>query len=1133
MSEKQEKKIEMGGVELNPGDRIGVYRYERPVGKGGMAEVLLAYDPNDQPMALKVLKASRFRTGRRRFRREFRALAKLRHPNVIQVDSFGDIFGHPYFAMEYVEGTDLHNSIRGFRKKTLAQRWERTEQILIDLAQGLNYIHAKGLVHRDLKPSNVLIDKHGRCKITDFGIVKDLEPEEENSALVGTWAYTSPEQISGHPLDHRSDLYSLGIILYAMLTGRRPFAAENMAGYLRLHRDQQPKAPSRFIPEVPERLEDICLRLLQKSPQDRFQSAQEVLEALGYFSEDPVTAEDTVWTLPFAGHLDLRKELETLVHTLPESKGSIIQLIGEEGLGKSRLLSDTKLLAQDNDIPSFFFELNPAQDPLQPPLVLAQHIAKESGDLNLQNTISEIKRNQEQSETDFKYQLFEGIQNALKSLLSERPQAFFFDDIQAAPSIFIELMHYLHRILIETENHPLLIVWSGDAPKDIPSSIHQLKRLQTKDIEQILEQLCGKEIGLSILAEKLHRETEGLPLFLVEFIQNMIRKGQILRGERFRFSTPPAKIAELSFDIPPGIRQFSRTQYKELNEQEKAVVDLLAVAGHELNIDVLIDCLSFDEDVVLDLLDQLVHKLILTKITLGIDPIYHLTRRKFGAVVYEDLEEGERLYLHKTIATHMEMRSAIGVSSAQQIGDHYRLAHEAGKAYQFLGTAIGRLWDRGLAVECIDIITRASPLVREAKIALSHEDFLRTRLKFLVVQASVSKNRGQWHESTKTYRSMLRYAKELQDWNHTAQAEMGLGLMALNLNQLDIGERRFQEVLNRAEEKSDIPVMLTCFHYICAIAWQKGDLNQCEAVAKLGLSLTQKGDISVARAQILLSLSAVQATNGKLQEAEDNMEEAASIFSKLMRKEKNATVLCNLSEIQIWQGKFTQAIRNTEKALQLSRNTMFRSGEAHAHLSLGMVMNSLGLYERAIPHVSECLRISKEAGLSDYRIPCQYLFAQVHRQLNNHKASEKHIIDGILLCEEGDPERHLPSLRALRAQLLILLGNPQEAQQIIQFVEEEARELPWPRRLETMLSIAHARKLLNQKKSAQALARFINKHAVQRSLWKTSIASLKLLLEIDKNDTIAYTQHLTQLEAIKRNIPPHFLDSYLSMQKGS
>jgi tetratricopeptide (TPR) repeat protein len=304
-------------------------------------------------------------------------------------------------------------------------------------------------------------------------------------------------------------------------------------------------------------------------------------------------------------------------------------------------------------------------------------------------------------------------------------------------------------------------------------------------------------------------------------------------------------------------------------------------------------------------------------------------------------------------------------------------------------------------------------------------------------------------------------------------------------------------------------------------------------VAKLGLSLTQKGDISAARAQILLSLSAVQATNGKIQEAEYNMEEAASIFSKLMRKEKHATVLCNLSEIQIWQGKFAQAIKNTEKALNLSRNTMFRSGEAHAHLSLGMAMKALGLYERAIPHISECIRIGKDSGLNDYRIPCQYLYTKVHTQLKNHKASEKHVIDGILLCEEGDPERHLPSLRALRAEQLIILGNSKEAQQIIHFVEEDIHDLPWPRRLETMLFIARSRKLLKQNKSAQALARFINKHAVQRGLWKTSIASLQLLLELDPTDTIAYTQHLTQLEAIKRNIPPQFLESYLSKQKES
>ena len=121
----------MGGVTLHPGEYIGSYRYIHPVGKGGMANVLLASDPSNKLFALKVLKASRFQTGRARFGREFRALTRLRHKNVIRVDSFGDIFGHPYIAMEYVEGTDLHSIIRSFRDLSLSQRWQRTKSILI------------------------------------------------------------------------------------------------------------------------------------------------------------------------------------------------------------------------------------------------------------------------------------------------------------------------------------------------------------------------------------------------------------------------------------------------------------------------------------------------------------------------------------------------------------------------------------------------------------------------------------------------------------------------------------------------------------------------------------------------------------------------------------------------------------------------------------------------------------------------------------------------------------------------------------------------------------------------------------------------------------------------------------------
>ncbi|MEC7987544.1 MAG: serine/threonine-protein kinase, partial [Myxococcota bacterium] len=434
MSSKKEPSasIEMGGVILNPGECIGSYRYEKPIGKGGMADVLLAYDPNGQPMALKVLKASRFRTGRRRFRREFRALAKLRHPNVIQVDSFGDIFGHPYFAMEYIDGTDLHKSIREFRKIPFEDRWHRVEEILIDLTQGLHYIHSRGLVHRDLKPSNVLIDKHGQCKITDFGIVKDLNPDEDlSTTLVGTWAYASPEQISGRPLDNRSDLYSLGIILYAMLTGRRPFAAENMAGYLKLHRDQPPRSPSSFIPEIPTRLEDICLRLLQKSPQDRYQSALEILDALGFhqFADDPTTEEVAPWIIPSGGRNELNAEMEKYLTDLLSQQGNVVQIIGAEGLGKSRIIKDFVEKAKSRDLHTFYCSITPQQGPFVNPIKIASHIATESGDQDLTTSISTLENSDQNLDADLKYQLFERSREALQKLLEERPQIFVFDDI--------------------------------------------------------------------------------------------------------------------------------------------------------------------------------------------------------------------------------------------------------------------------------------------------------------------------------------------------------------------------------------------------------------------------------------------------------------------------------------------------------------------------------------------------------------------------------------------------------------------------------------------------------------------------------------------------------------------------------
>ena len=188
----------------------------------------------------------------------------------------------------------------------------------------------------------MLISQEGVCKLTDFGIVKELDPEsdvQKSTTLVGTWAYASPEQISGRAIDNRSDLYSLGVILYTMLTGRRPFVAKDMSGYLELHRDQAPVSPIELVPSTPQQLNAICMRLLQKVPRNRFQSAQEILYQLEQIDLEPGQEHlRSGWEPILVGREQAVDTLRDVVGGLTRTEGGVMLIEGGEGSGKTRLL---------------------------------------------------------------------------------------------------------------------------------------------------------------------------------------------------------------------------------------------------------------------------------------------------------------------------------------------------------------------------------------------------------------------------------------------------------------------------------------------------------------------------------------------------------------------------------------------------------------------------------------------------------------------------------------------------------------------------------------------------------------------------------------------------------------------------
>ena len=272
------------------GQTLGKYRVLEALGRGGMAQVYRGYHPQlDRYVAIKVLRADLVEDKKflKRFRQEAHAVSGLRHANIVQVFDFDAQDDFYYMVMELLEGDTLRARLNEFRLKK--QRMPLTEivQILTDALNGLEYAHSEGVIHRDIKPANIMLTKKGQAVLTDFGIAQIIGSTQAtvSGALMGTLSYMAPEQGLEGQCDARSDIYSLGIVLYEMLTGYTPFDADTPLAILMKHLNDPLPLPSKLDPGLPPSLEQIVLKALSKAPEDRYHSAGEMAVALQEVAE--------------------------------------------------------------------------------------------------------------------------------------------------------------------------------------------------------------------------------------------------------------------------------------------------------------------------------------------------------------------------------------------------------------------------------------------------------------------------------------------------------------------------------------------------------------------------------------------------------------------------------------------------------------------------------------------------------------------------------------------------------------------------------------------------------------------------------------------------------------------------------
>lgn len=286
--DQSQTQAQPGGPYANPSHELaagqlfaGRYRMEQRLGQGGMATVYKAVDQIlNIPVAIKIMnRISEDERTLGRFKREVILARKVIHPNACRIYDMGEVNGVYYVSMEYVEGKTLTEIGATSKRSTLSEGIPIFRQVL----SALEEIHRAGIIHRDLKPQNIMVDRHNRAIIMDFGIAISVEMEQRmtlEGQLVGTPHYMAPEQFGGDFIDHRVDLYAMGVMLFEVFTGKRPFEGTSTMAVITAHLNKPPGKPTAIAPEIPPSLEAIILKALEKDPANRFQSASEMLAAL-------------------------------------------------------------------------------------------------------------------------------------------------------------------------------------------------------------------------------------------------------------------------------------------------------------------------------------------------------------------------------------------------------------------------------------------------------------------------------------------------------------------------------------------------------------------------------------------------------------------------------------------------------------------------------------------------------------------------------------------------------------------------------------------------------------------------------------------------------------------------------------
>lgn len=728
-------------------ERIGSYRPLSILAEGGMGVIYrAAHETSGQIVAIKTVKVLR-RAMSAGIRKEIAALARIRHPDIIHIIDYGVSEGTPWYAMPLIDGQPLgsvpgsiaatataaygqepppapssplgatvelsgeeaakYDTVRrtGMRPAATEEELSGILNMMRDLCDPLAYLHGEGIVHQDLKPANIIVRPSGRPLIVDFGIASHLgrsgrETLEVSAGTAGTAPYMAPEQIIGHTIDARADLYALGCILYELLTGRPPFLATNLHSLFQKHLSEVPEAPSRLLDfETPPELDRLVLQLLSKPPQDRVGYAADLssrLVAVGAQRPAEIPpAKFYLYRPHFVGRTVQLRLLSNAVAAARLGAGATVFLAGESGAGKTRFLGELARQAIEGGALVLAGETPPVADSplvtLERPLEIIGDHCRERGPQEARRVIGPRVRILEDyfpalstiagpqdyaapaplSGQAARSRLYEALAQTLTVLSEADPVVLILDDLQWSDALTLGFVEFMvdHNVPQQCK----LVLVASYRIEEAPALFGEvgsggllrisLDRLTDAEVGELAQEMLALEQVPPELVRLLASTTSGNPFFVAEYLHSAVESGLVVRNDLGRWQVAEQQISaeNISFaqwseklQIPNSLHALISQRLEKLSPDARRVAQLAAVFAWPVPSELLGTLEEVGEEELDQALHQLVNKQILA---LDAQGRYGFCQDKLREISYAAIPLPLRRATHAQIVTWLESQN--------------------------------------------------------------------------------------------------------------------------------------------------------------------------------------------------------------------------------------------------------------------------------------------------------------------------------------------------------------------------------------------------------------------------------------------------------------------------------------------